>query len=286
MDILVLGATGNTGSEVVRQLQQVDASFGVMVRKARSVEAMNLEPQQVKEADFSDIAAMEKAMQGVKRIYVSMPAHQDNQQWVANIISAAKAAKVEHVVKLSGMGASSDAGSQIIRTHVITDGMLKDSGLGWTIIQPNSFFQNLYGSLATINSMGKFFLPLGNAKQSVVDIRDVAAVVVKSLTENGHQDQTYKISGPQALTFAEQAEIMSKAAGKPIEYVAVSQQDATEAMKGAGMDEWLADALAEILTWFSTGKYAEVTDTVERITGKPARRFADFANEFAYAVEK
>ncbi|AQW59442.1 SDR family oxidoreductase [Vibrio owensii] len=286
MDILVLGATGNTGSEVVRQLQQTGADFGVMVRSANSTATMNLQPEQVREGDFTDVAAMEKAMQGVKRIYVSMPIHQDNKLWVKNVIAAAKAANVEHVVKLSGMGAKSDADSEIIRTHVVTDDLVKASGLAWTIIQPNSFFQNLFGSLATINAMGKFFLPLGDAKQSVVDIRDVAAVIVESLIGEGHDGQTYLLSGPEALTFAQQAEVISQASGKQIEYVAVSEQDAAAAMKEAGMDEWFANALAEIMAWFGTGAYTEVTDTVERVTGKPARNFDDFANEFAHAIEK
>lgn len=286
MDILVLGATGNTGSEVVRQLQQTGADFGVMVRNTNSTATMNLQPYQVREGNFTDVAAMEKAMQGVKRIYVSMPIHQDNKLWVENVIAAAKAANVEHVVKLSGMGAKSDAGSEIIRTHVVTDDLVKASGLAWTIIQPNSFFQNLFGSLATINAMGKFFLPLGDAKQSVVDIRDVAAVIVESLIGEGHDGQTYLLSGPEALTFAQQAEVISQASGKPIEYVAISEQDAAAAMKEAGMDEWFTNALAEIMAWFGTGAYTEVTDTVERVTGKPARNFNDFANEFAHAIEK
>ena len=286
MDILVLGATGNTGSEVVRQLKLKGANFGVMIRKAKSAETMGLKAEQVREGDFSDVESMKNAMKGVKCIYVSMPIHQDNELWVANVIEAAQAANVEHVVKLSGMGAKIDAGSEIIRTHVVTDNLLKASNLQWTIIQPNSFFQNLYGSLETINSMSQFFLPLADAKQSVVDIRDVAAVVVESLTGDGHHGQTYLLSGPEALTFAEQAAVLSQATGKNIEYVAISEDAFASAIKEAGMDEWFANALAEIMAWFATGAYTEVTDTVERVTGKPARTFSDFAGEFAHAVVK
>ncbi|MDK9760069.1 SDR family oxidoreductase, partial [Vibrio sp. D173a] len=245
MDILVLGATGNTGSEVVRQLKLKGADFGVMVRKSKSAEAMDLKAEQMREGDFSDVESMKSAMKGVKRIYVSMPIHQDNELWVANVIEAAQAANVEHVIKLSGMGAKIDAGSEIIRTHVITDNLLKESNLQWTIIQPNSFFQNLYGSLETINSMGQFFLPLADAKQSVVDIRDVAAVVVEALTGDGHHGQTYLLSGPEALTFSEQAAVLSQATGKNIEYVAISEEAFASAIKEAGMDEWFANALAD-----------------------------------------
>ncbi|MFA0194149.1 SDR family oxidoreductase [Vibrio artabrorum] len=285
MDILILGATGNTGSEVVSQLKEAKQDFAIMARNSGAVEKLGLEESQLRIATFDDAAAMTKAMSGVKKIYVAMPASPSNEQWTENVVTAAKASGVEHIVKLSGMGAKADAGSEIIRTHVITDDIVKGSGIAYTIVQPNSFFQNLYGSLATINSMGQFFLPLADAKQSVIDIRDVASVVIASLTKSGHENQTYLISGPEALTFAQQAEILGVAAGKTIEYVAVPQQAAESAMKEAGMGDWTAEKLAEILAWFGEGHYTEVTNTVEQVTGKKPRSFTDFAAEFAHAVK-
>ncbi|GAM64036.1 hypothetical protein JCM19232_3312 [Vibrio ishigakensis] len=285
MDILVLGATGNTGTAVIEQLKQTDAKFGAMVRSASAAEKLGLTQNQVRVGNFDDKASMVEAMKGIKRIYVAMPAHPDNRLWIENVLEAVKEAGVEHMVKLSGMGAKKDAGSAIIRTHAETDELVEASGVTYTIVQPNSFFQNLYGSLETINGMGQFFLPLADAKQSVVDIRDVAAVITAALTQDGHENQTYLLSGPNSLTFAEQAEIISKASGKKVEYVAVSQQQAAEAMKGAGMGEWLADNLAEIMAWFGEGHYAYTTDTVEKVTGKKPRTFADFAAEFAHSVQ-
>ena len=286
MDILVLGATGNTGSEVVRQLTELNADFGILARNSEAAEKLSLEPEQVRIGSFDDTASLVSAMDGISKIYVAMPAHPSNVQWIENVVAAAKATGVKQIVKLSGMGAKADAGSEIIRTHVATDDLVKASGIAYTIVQPNSFFQNLYGSLATINSMGKFFLPLKQAKQSVIDIRDVAAVIVTALTQDGHENQTYLISGPEALTFAEQAAILSEACGKQIDYVAVSRADAEAAMKGAGMDNWSAEKLAEIMAWFGEGHYTEVTDTVEKVTGNKPRTFRDFAREFAGAVER
>ncbi|NOH32874.1 SDR family oxidoreductase [Vibrio chagasii] len=285
MDILILGATGNTGSEVVCQLKEAKQEFAIMARNNGAAEKLGLEESQLRIATFDDVAAMTKAMSGMKKIYVAMPASPSNEQWTENVVTAAKASGVEHIVKLSDMGAKADAGSEIIRTHVITDDIVKASGIAYTIVQPNSFFQNLYGSLATIKSMGQFFLPLADAKQSVIDIRDVAAVVIAALTKSGHENQTYLISGPEALTFAQQAEILSAAAGKTIEYVDVPQQAAESAMKEAGMDDWTAEKLAEILAWFGEGHYAEITNTVEQVTGNKPRNFTDFAAEFAHAVK-
>ncbi|MBC7005370.1 NAD(P)H-binding protein [Photobacterium sp. BZF1] len=286
MDILVLGATGNTGSEVVRQLAQAKADFGILARSSEAAGKLDLRTEQVRIGSFDDTASLVSAMEGVGKIYVAMPAHPNNVQWIENVVAAAKAAGVRQIVKLSGMGAKADAGSEIIRTHVATDDLVKGSGIAYTIVQPNSFFQNLYGSLATINSMGKFFLPLKQAKQSVIDIRDVAAVIVTALTRDGHENQTYLVSGPEALTFAEQAAILSEVSGKQIDYVAVSQADAEAALKGAGMDDWSAEKLAEIMAWFGEGHYTEVTDTVEKVTGNKPRNFRDFAKEFATVISR
>jgi uncharacterized protein YbjT (DUF2867 family) len=134
--------------------------------------------------------------------------------------------------------------------------------------------------------MGQFFLPLAQAKQSVVDIRDVAAVIVTALAQPGHENQTYLLSGPESLTFAEQAEVLTEVSGKQIEYVDVPKEAAEAAMKEAGMDDWTAEKLAEIMAWFAEGHYATVTDTVERVTGQKPRTFRVFAEEFAAVVEK
>ncbi|WP_234497513.1 SDR family oxidoreductase [Vibrio maritimus] len=286
MEILVLGATGNTGSEVVKQLKEAGADFGIMARSADAANKLDLNPNQVRVSNYDDVETMTQALEGVKKIYVAMPAHPSNQQWIENTVAAAKAAGVELIVKLSGMGAKADAGSEIIRTHVLTDDIVKASGIAYAIVQPNSFFQNLYGSLPTINAMGQFFLPLAQAKQSVIDIRDVAAVVVTALTQSGHENQTYLISGPEALTFAEQAAILTEVSGKQIDYIAVPQEAAESAMKEAGMDNWTAEKLAEIMAWFGEGHYASVTDTVERVTGNKPRTFRAFAEEFAAVIEK
>ncbi|MGL6260326.1 SDR family oxidoreductase [Vibrio sp. WXL210] len=284
MTILVLGATGNTGSEVVKQLGALGADFKVMIRNQAGAKALGLSQQQVRFGNYDDVNSLIAAMEGVESIYLSMAIHQDNALWVENVLSAMKASGAQHLVKLSGMGATTDAGSHIIRTHALTDEMVKASGVDYTLVQPNSFYQNLFGSLESIKATGQFYLPMGNAKQSVVDIRDVAGVVVASLTQPQHRNKTYQLSGPEPLTFAEQANILSLAAGKPIEYIAVSRQAAIDGMKAAGLNDWLAEQLGEILDWFAQGHYAYVTNDVEVVLGRPARRFEAFADEFARLI--
>lgn len=156
MEILVLGATGNTGSEVVKQLKEAGADFGIMARSADAANKLGLNPNQVRVSNYDDVEAMTKALEGVKKIYVAMPVHPSNQQWIENTVAAAKTAGVELIVKLSGMGAKADAGSEIIRTHVLTDDIVKESGIAYTIVQPNSFFQNLYAACQRSMQWGSF----------------------------------------------------------------------------------------------------------------------------------
>ena len=111
------------------------------------------------------------------RLYVAMPAHPDNEAWMGNVSSAAKNAGVRHIVKLSGMGASLDAGSDIIRVHAKTDALLKASGLAYTLLQPNSFYQNTFSAIPTIRSQGAIYMSLGDSRQSFIDIRDVFRAV-------------------------------------------------------------------------------------------------------------
>ena len=284
MNILVLGASGNTGSEVVRQLQALKVPSKVLLRDTRKAAGLGLAANDAVPGDFSDKDSLIHAFRGIDKLYVAMPAHPDNLLWMENVIEAAQVNQVKHIVKLSGFGAHANAGSEIIRTHAQTDDLLKGSGIDYTLLQPNSFFQNLYGSLPTINDHARFYLPMRAARQSIVDIRDVAAVAVAALTAKGHENKTYRLSGPGALSFDEQARIISRARGKAIEYVAVSRETAEASLKAVGMSQWLAAALAEILDWFAQGGYDEVTGDVERVLGRAPRTFEDFANEFAHAV--
>lgn len=280
MTILVLGATGNTGSEVVRQLKKKGSSFVIMVRNAESAKPLGLEASQIRLGNFDDVQSLTSAMAGISSVYLAMAAHPDNLIWVKNVVEAMKASGAQHLVKLSGMGAAEDAGSEIIRTHALTDKIVKESGISYTLLQPNSFYQNLFGSLDTIKTTGKFYLPLGDARQSVVDIRDVAAVAVATLTETGHENKTYLLSGPEAISFTEQAELLSRLSGQKIQYVAIPKEAAEQAMKQAGMNDWLAEKLAEILDWFAQGHYDYITHDIETVLGRPARKFSTFAQEF------
>jgi uncharacterized protein YbjT (DUF2867 family) len=286
MNILVLGATGNTGSAIVKQLKAKKADFGIMTSSKESAVALELREDQIRIGDFDDVASLTVAMEGISRIYLVMPMHPKTVDWVANVITAAKQAQVQHIVKQSGLNASITAKSQIIRDHAVTDELIRNSGLSFTLIQSNSFFQNLYGNLPTINSEGQFYAPLGNSSHSLVDMNDVASVAVAALTEEGHEGKTHRITGSESLTSAEQAKLLSEASGKEIIYVDIPKEALAEALKGFGMDSWTSEKIAEMMAWFAEEKgYSEVYNTIEDVLGRKPRPFSDFAQELSHSIK-
>jgi uncharacterized protein YbjT (DUF2867 family) len=170
-----------------------------------------------------------------------------------------------------------------MRQHGETDQALADSGLDFTILRPNSFYQNMLWSAGSIKSQGTFYLPMRDARQSLVDVRDIAAVAVKVLTVAGHDGQTYEITGPESLSYSEVAAKLSAVLGKPVTYIDVPPEAAFESMRKSGMPEWNARAVTDLYATFVAGVAARTTDTVERITGSKPISFDQFARDHVTA---
>jgi uncharacterized protein YbjT (DUF2867 family) len=285
--ILVTGAAGNVGSEVVRQL----AAAGHRVRAfVRSTEAAGKLPKhnnvEIVRGDYDQPATLETAAKGVDAVFALVPVNPDQVRWMTDIIDAAKRAGVKHVVKHSGLGSGPNALAALIRDHDKTDQYLRQSGLGYTILQPNSFMQNLLWSAESIKGQGAFYLPLAEARQSVIDIADIAAVAVKALTEpEHHKNKTYVLTGPQSLSFAEQAQIIGTAIGKPVQYVAVPSQAAAESMRTMGMSDWMVNILVDFYAAVATGAYADVTGDVKKVLGREPGAFGDFVQRHLAAFK-
>lgn len=271
--ILVTGATGTVGNEVVRQLAAAGHQVRAFVHSEASAKGLPTQNVELVLGDYAQTDTLEAAMRGVDAVYALTPVAQAATQWMLNIIDAARKAGVRHVVKHSGYGAKVDGPTEIARGHAVGDEHLRKSGLSYTILQPNSYMQNLLWQAGAIQQQGAFYLPLGDAKQSVVDVADIAAVAVKALTEPGHDKQTYVLSGPESLSMGEQAAIVGAAIGKPVQYVAVPTAAAEEAMKAAGMPAWNARTIAGFMEVVATGAYALVTGDVKKVLGREPTPF-------------
>jgi uncharacterized protein YbjT (DUF2867 family) len=289
--ILVSGATGTVGSEVVKQLSSF-SNVNIKVG-ARSVEKIkNLESgDKVKgvHIDYNKPESLKEALKNIDKLFLLAPAVPNAQELESNLVNEAKMAGVRYIVKQSVMGADEDADVEIMRQHRKAEKIIEESGIPYTFLRPNEFMQNFINFHGhSIKNNNAFYLPLENAKVSVVDVRDIAAVAVKALTENGnnnnnnkHKNKKYLITGPEALSYHQMAELLSNATGKRISYVSISEEEARAGMKEIGMDNWLINTISELSNYFKKGRASQVSSAVEEVTGEKPISFSQFTNDYA-----
>ena len=281
--ILVAGATGTNGRALLGALSGAGVTVRAFVRSIDAARDSIAPGVELAEGDLSDPGSLAAAFEGVDKAYVVTAVLPETVQLFRNFFDAAREAGVRHLVKFSGLGASTDSPSEIIRQHGETDEILRDSGLTYTIIRPNSFHQNMLWQAQAIAATDAFYLPVGDAAQSTIDVRDIAEITANILTSDGHENRDYDLTGPDGLTFHDVARIIGDERGKPVTYVPITQEAAENAMKEQGMPDWSAHALAEIQALFGSGAYADVLPDSERLLGRKPRTFAQFVRDHVSA---
>ena len=284
--ILVMGATGNVGSQVVKQLADTGANVRAAVRSPRKAESLKGERVSLTEFDTDKPETVEAAFQGVDKVFLLTPLVPNMVELSANLVAAAKKAGVKHIVKSSGMGAEVEPGITLTRWHREAEKAIEASGIAFTFVRPNGFMQN-YANFngATIKTQNTFYLPVGDGKVSYIDTRDIAAVAVAALTQDGHEGKAYEITGLEAISNQEIAEIISQVVGRKINYVDVTEDAARSEMKQSGMPDVLIDMTMELYEIYKAGYASEVTPTVEQVTGNKPISFTQFANDYAEAFK-
>jgi uncharacterized protein YbjT (DUF2867 family) len=287
--ILITGATGTVGSEVVKQLSAKGENIIVKAaaRSATDNTFENLNRVQVVQLDYDKPDSLAVALKGVDKLFLLTPFQSNMVDLTSNLVSEAKKAKVKYIAKQSVMGADAEPGITPGRLHRQAEKIIEESGIPFTFLRPNFFMQNFvnyYGNL--IRSQGAFYTPAGDAKVSFVDVRDIAAVAVKSLiNDNQQKGSAYNITGGEALSYGQAAEILSKAVGKKINYVNVTDQDARKGMKDMSMDEWTIKSMIELFEITRAGYVSEISPIVEQVTGNKPITFSQFANDYAGAFK-
>lgn len=280
--ILVTGATGNIGSILVEKLATANVPARALVRshgKAEGIEKLGLEAVI---GDLDKPETLQPALEGIEKVFLLSSPDPRQAELQSNLIQAAKSAGVSHIVKLSAIGVGGELDSITLgRLHRETEKEIESSGINYTHLRPNGFMQNAFTFAGMIKSQGTFYAPLGDAKVSYVDARDVASVAFTALTEDGHEGKAYEITGPESLSYDDVARELSLALGREVKYVNVPIAAARGAMLGMGMSEWLANALVELFNHYRDGKAARVTDTVREVTGREPITFSQFARDNA-----
>ena len=282
--ILITGATGSNGTEIVKLLADRGVPARAMVRPGSKAEAIAALPGiEIVPGDFDDAASLDTALRGVERAYLLTNSTDQAEAQQMRFVAAAKRAGVRRLVKLSQFAADEASPVRFLRYHAAVERAIRETGLDYTFLRPNLYMQGLLGFAPSIKQEGKFYAAIGDAKVSIVDVRDNAAAAVAALTGQGHAGKTYTLTGPEALSHAEMAATLSDALGRKVNFVSVSPRAMREGLSRTPMPSWQADGLVEDYAHYDRGEASAVTSGVQDATGAPPRLFADFARGFAGA---
>jgi uncharacterized protein YbjT (DUF2867 family) len=277
--ILISGATGNVGKELVKLLLDEGAQIRVLVRDQRKAADFD-DSVEVAVGNLDKPETLTAAMRGVERLYFVTPVTEQ----VVNLLEAANQAGVKHVVKQSTLEADRSLGPG--KWHREQEELIKSMGFAWTFIRPTMFMSNTiewWG--ATIKSQNAVYFPGGRGKVPAVDPRDVAAVARTVLVAPGHEEKIYEVTGPHTFTIGEMVEVLAKAMGKPLRYVNVPAFLAAIWLRRFGMPRELVKALIETLGALRRNEYAYVTDTVERVGRTRPHTFEAWCREHIDAFQ-
>lgn len=279
--ILVTGATGAVGSEVLNVLSISGANICAAVHSKSNVERIKSQGIDAIAMDYRRTETIYEGLRGVDKLFLVMPFQPNMVDLSSNLVKEARKTGVSHIVKLSAIGAEAKDGITVGRMHRQEEKLIEESELAYTFLRPNAFMQNFinfYGN--TIRNQSSFYVPAGEGKVGFVDVRDVAAVAAKALIESErHVGKAYEISGAEALSYAEAAKILSREVGRRINYVNISESDFRQGMKDIGMDELLINSAAELFTVTRAGHSSKISPVVEEITDRKPILFNEFARD-------
>ena len=283
--ICVTGAGGTLSSELIKQLESANAPFRAAHFSNEKAEAARARGIDAVIIDYNRPEMLRAAFQRCDKLFLLGPNVLNQTQFELKAVEAAQAVGVQHIVKQSIMGADEEAFSLAL-VHRPVEKAIVSSGMAWTFLRPNGFMQNVVTFMGeTIKAEAVFYSASGEAKISHVDVRDIAAVAVKALTEPPHAGKAYTLTGPEALTYDELANELSKVLGHPIRHISLSPSDLKHGMLAEGMPEAIADRMLDLERYFREDQASRITHDIKQVTGRDPRRFAQYARDCASSLQ-
>ena len=265
--ILLTGATGKTGGEAAKQLLARGARVRALVRNEVKAASLRAAGADLVIGDIGDGETVKRALSGIDKALLILPNGRNQQADEQQFTDLAKAAGVQHLVKLSSMEAVPQAKTAIPKAHWAVEEYIRASGLAWTMVKPNFFMQNLLASAGSIKAGRRFSLPMGNGTTGMADIRDIGAVCAEVLTGAGHVGKSYEITGPEVLTFHDVAEQFSEVLATTIEYVPMPMEQFRVRMTNV-LEPWHLNAVCELFREIAETGLDHTTDTFRQLTGR------------------
>lgn len=266
--IVILGSTGNIGQVVLKNLQDKNVEVFAGVRNEKDFEKVSKYDATPVVVDFTNLDSLNQTLEGKNRVFLVTPLIQNPEKITQNVISSSKLNNIKHFVRSTAAGANSKGQIQMARWAGMSEDLIKDSDVNFTIIRPHNFLQNFINYHShSIKQNNSFYIPNGKAKVSLLDINDMGEAVSKILTSEKYFGKTYELSG-LAYTNNEIADILSKILGRNIAYIDVSEKDAKESLLSMNMPEWMVNAMMELNYIIKQGWSENYTEDFKNITGK------------------
>jgi uncharacterized protein YbjT (DUF2867 family) len=266
-EILVTGAPGNVGTYVVEGLQAQGVPFRVAAWDVKEAQRQLGNQLDIVHFDFLDAATYAQAFAGIKRLFLIRPPQLAHvQKEIAPAINAAITAGVEHIVFLSLQGVEQNR----VTPHYKIEKLIRESPVQYTFLRASFFMQNLSTThVAEIRDSDEIALPVGKARTSFIDTRDIAAVTVRVLTEHGHTNKAYTLTGNEALDYAKVASIMSEVLQRPIQYTNPSIIAFMRRQLATGRKLGYTLVMTALYTITRFGNAEQVSDDVAQILQRP-----------------
>lgn len=280
MTILVTGATGTVGSEILTLLcEQGGESVRALVRNESK--AAQFANQTVKPfmGDLEDRSSVDAAMRGVDTLVLITSANPVAESHASNAIAAAQTAGTKKIVRLSAIKASIDGPTDNTRAHAKTEDEIVSSGLRYVFLRPNLFMQNLFLVAAEIAEFNRFSFATGDGRIGMIDARDIAACMASCSLSSQWDGATFELTGPAAISYFDVASELSTLCHRTISYNSISSIGLYDSITNSGWGEWMAGITRDYAEAYSAGWGNFTTETVRQITGKDPRSFGTFADE-------
>ena len=281
--ILFTGLTGKVGAAIVELLPEFGVQARGLVRdrgKAAALEAAGVE---VAVGDLGDAAAVGAALEGCEKAFLLMANGPRQLELELGFIEAAQKTGLGRLVKMSANGADSASAAALKRFHGDAEECLRKSGLPYTVIRPNFFMQNLLWMAAEIAARDAFSMPMGKGRVGIIDVRDVARFVLTVLTQPGHENKTYEITGPELVSFHDIARQLSAATGRTIRYIDIAPEAFRRVLSQWMPDDWQVEAVAQLFALIAQDQGALVNDVYRQATGREPSHLRQFFQDCAPA---
>lgn len=276
-DIVITGATGSTGGATAAALSALGVEFRALTRRPDiDLPAGGTAVR----ADLEDPGSVRTALDGARAVYLVTPSSERAEALQKRFIDLAAEAGVEHLVLLSQFAATTNSPVRFLRYHAEVEEHLAASGIAASVLRPNLFMQGLlvFGDQLR---QGVLPAPVGDARVSAVDVRDIGAVAAAALT--GPARGVLDLTGPEALTHAEMARRLGDAIGCPVRFIDVPPADFAAALDGL-LPAWQVEGLVEDYAHYAAGEAAEVSGEVREVLGRDPIDFHRFAADHAAAL--